>query len=136
MPDRVLDVGCGTGILALAALLFGAQSAVGLDIDPEATSAALKNARANGLSERLELVDAPLSMLREKFPLVLANMTAAEITPLVRDLAACLAPGGELVVSGLLVEQIAGVRAALESEGLTLMEQDTLAGWAALIMLK
>lgn len=136
LPARLLDVGCGTGILALSALLFGADSAVALDIDPEATEAALKNAGLNGLGGRLEIHETPLSEVKEKFPLVVANLTAADIVALAGDLAACLAPGGELVASGLLVEHITEVQDALTSKELTFLEQASLAGWASLIMLK
>ena len=134
LPPRLLDVGCGTGILALAFLLFGGASALAIDLDPEAVSASRHNAELNGLQERLQVSDTPLERIEERFPLIVANLTAKDLQELAPHLAARLAPGGEMIVSGLLVMQIAAVRAALEAQGLALLEQDSLAGWASLVM--
>ncbi|RJX29090.1 MAG: methyltransferase domain-containing protein [Desulfarculus sp.] len=134
LPGRVLDVGCGSGILALAALRLGAASALAIDIDPQAVEAARANARLNGLSQGLEANLTPLDQIGERFPLVLANLTAKDLMELAGPLAARLAPGGELVASGLLVEQIGPVRQAFAGLGLSLVEQDSLAGWAALVL--
>lgn len=134
LPGRVLDMGCGSGILALAALKLGAARALAIDIDPQAMEATLANARLNGLEAGLEASLTPLQELSERFPLVLANLTAKDLMDLAQPLAARLAPDGELVVSGLLVEQIAPVRQAFAGLGLRLVEQDSLAGWAALVL--
>jgi ribosomal protein L11 methyltransferase len=134
LPPRLLDVGCGTGILALAFLLFGGSSAVAIDLDPEAVAATRHNAGLNGLGEHLEASDTPLEAITERFPLIVANLTAKDLQELAPALAARLSPGGEIIVSGLLVMQIEAVRAALEAQGLILLEQDSLAGWAGLVM--
>lgn len=134
LPPRLLDVGCGTGILALAFLLFGGGSALAIDLDPEAVAATEHNAGLNGLQGRLEVSGTPLEEISECFPLVVANLTAKDLQELAPALAARLAPGGELTASGLLVMQIPAVHVALEAQGLALLEQDSLAGWAGLVM--
>ncbi len=134
MPARVLDVGCGSGILALAALKLGAQSALGIDIDPLAVEASQYNAGLNGLADRLEAAMTPLTELKESFPLVLANITDQDLIDLAAPLSGSLARGGQLVLSGFLVKQAAKVQAAFEAQGLVLLESDSLAGWAALVM--
>ena len=101
---------------------------------PRRWRASQHNAALNGLGERLQFNDTPLAELIERFPLVVANLTALDLRELAPLLAARLAPSGQLIVSGLLVTQIEGVRAALEAQGLTLLEQDSLAAWASLVM--
>jgi ribosomal protein L11 methyltransferase len=134
LPGRVLDVGCGSGILSLAALKFGATSALAIDIDPLAVEASEHNARLNGLAQGLVASLTPLEEVEEIFPLVLANITAQDLIELSTPLRQRLAKGGELVVSGLLVTQIDKVRAAYEALGLNVLETDSLAGWAALVL--
>ena len=134
LPARVLDVGCGSGILSLAALLFGAKQAVGIDIDPEAVIATWANAERNGLTKGVSAGITPLEEIGESFPLVLANLTAKELIELAVPLAGHLAPGGELVVSGILVSQIQDMIELFAAQGLKVVEQDSLAGWAALVL--
>lgn len=134
LPQRVLDVGCGSGILSLAALLFGAKQVTGIDIDPEAVAATWANARRNGLEGGVSAALTPLEDLRETYPLVLANMIARELTALAQPLAARLSPGGELVVSGILIDQIGPVSQVFAAQGLKVVEQDSLAEWAALVL--
>ena len=134
LPQRVLDVGCGTGILALAALLMGAQSALGLDLDPEAVKAARVNAEVNGLADRFEAGQTGLDQITEQFPLILANLTAGELEPLLPDLVRCLSSGGELVISGLLQDQVEHIQGILQDSGLDLVEQGSLSGWVSLVM--
>ncbi|CAO0820018.1 ribosomal protein L11 methyltransferase [Desulfarculales bacterium] len=134
LPPRLLDVGCGTGILALAFLLFGGSNALAIDLDPEAVAATEHNTRLNSLEGRLEVSDTPLEQIEERFPLIVAYLTAKDLEAQALALAARLSPGGELIVSGFLVMRIEAVRAALEAQGLGLLEQDSLAGWAGLVM--
>ena len=134
LPDRILDVGCGTGILGLAFLLLGGREAVGIDLDPLAVEASLHNAELNGLAARMQASQTPLASVPGRFPLVVANLTAKDLEEVAADLVTHLAPSGELIVAGLVVMQIKQVRAALEAHGLRLIEQDSLAGWASLVM--
>jgi ribosomal protein L11 methyltransferase len=100
----VLDVGCGSGILALAALKLGAAGAVGIDNDPQALSASADNAERNGEGGKLALYrpeDAPAST----YPVVVANILASALDALADTLAARVAPGGVIALSGILQGQ-------------------------------
>ena len=97
----VLDFGCGSGILALAALKLGAARAVGVDNDPQALSATRDNAERNGLGERLVLY-APGEEPPTTYPVVVANILAVALDTLAETLAARVAPGGVIALSGIL----------------------------------
>lgn len=102
----VIDYGCGSGILAIAALLLGAQSAVGVDIDPQAISASADNAARNGIAkERISLYLPPQMPKDLQADIVLANILAGPLVELAQPIMAMLKSGGQLVLSGLLVEQ-------------------------------
>jgi len=133
MPTRVLDVGCGSGILALAALRLGAESAVGWDTDPLAVDAARANAERNGLDGRLEVrQSSPPEMAAERYPLVFANLVAAVLADLAPRLAAHLAPGGVLVAGGIIAGRADEVVLAFESAGLTVGDTLDDGEWVAL----
>lgn len=134
LVPSLLDVGCGTGILGLAFLLLGGNRVRAIDLDPLAVEATRHNAGLNNLAERMEADATPLAAVEGRFPLITANLTAKDLGAVAADLAAHLAPGGELITAGLLVGQIDQVRRAFEAHGLKLIEQDSLAGWASLVM--
>lgn len=100
----VLDFGCGSGILAIAALLCGAQTAVGTDIDPQALLASEDNAKQNRVNNRLTLF-LPDNMPNKPFDVLLANILAAPLIELASLLASHVKPGGDLVLSGILTSQ-------------------------------
>ncbi|MEZ4218602.1 MAG: 50S ribosomal protein L11 methyltransferase [Myxococcota bacterium] len=103
--SRVLDVGTGSGVLALCALRLGAARAVGFDLDPLAAPAARAAARANGLDARLDVFTGGVDALGARargFDLVVANLLRGELLPIAQEVAACVAPGGALVLAGLL----------------------------------
>ena len=125
---RALDLGCGSGILSIAALLLGAKDVIACDIDPKAEDAAAMNSAMNGIGpDKLSVICGDVltdSSLRrrlgnEKHPLVLANIVADVIIPLCSGLDELLAPGGTFVCSGIIDGRENEVRAAIESKGLT-----------------
>jgi ribosomal protein L11 methyltransferase len=128
---RVLDVGAGTGILAFAALSFGARSAVGFDVDPAAPVHARDNARLNGL--HLPLFAGRLAALRERprFDLALVNVVPEQILPEMPDLVALLRPGAEAVLSGILAEKGREVLGRVRGLGLVERDRREAGEWAA-----
>jgi ribosomal protein L11 methyltransferase len=100
----VLDFGCGSGILALAALKLGAASATGVDNDPQALLATHDNAERNGVADRLH-VHAPGDAPVRTYPVVVANILASALDALAGELAARVAPGGRIALSGILEGQ-------------------------------
>jgi ribosomal protein L11 methyltransferase len=119
MPPRLIDVGSGSGILALAALRLGAERAVCLDTDPVAVEATRRNAAENGLADRVEVRRGSLFADRTDtpFPLVLANLVAAVLVGLAGPLAAHTAPGGTLLAGGIIQSRAAEVTDALAAAG-------------------
>lgn len=105
----VIDFGCGSGILAIAALLCGADHATGCDIDPQALIASTDNARQNGVADRLQL-HLPDTLPATPANVLLANILAAPLISLSEQLAQLTLPGGALVLSGILVRQAEEVR--------------------------
>ena len=109
--ERILDYGCGSGILALAALKLGAASAAAFDIDPQALTATSENAAKNGLGSRILVADRPQA-LKGAFDLVLANILAGPLAELAPRLARFAVPGGEIALAGMLDHQAAEVAQA------------------------
>ena len=133
MPRRLLDVGSGSGVLALSALRLGAGSAVGYDTDTAAVEAARANAERNGLGARLEVRHGSLpDPAEERFPLVVANLVAALLVDLAPRLAAHLDRGGTLVAAGIISERADEVVAALLGAGLSAFERLDDGEWVAL----
>ena len=111
---RVLDVGCGTGVLAVAAALLGARAVTALDIDPAAIAAAARNIAANGVADRVELIDGALTpAVGSGFDLVLANIVLDVLVSLAGGLRRATAPNGLLAVSGLSPAQPSTLAAEL-----------------------
>jgi ribosomal protein L11 methyltransferase len=102
----VLDVGCGSGILALAALALGAATVHAIDVDPDAVAVTRENAERNGLSDRVRAEATPAADVAGSFPFVLANIEAAPLIALAPSLVRLTAPGGILVLSGILAPDV------------------------------
>ncbi len=107
----VLDYGCGSGVLAIAALKLGASSALAIDIDPQAITATLDNAQTNQVAERITCAGIEHAVT-EQYDIVLANILARPLIELATKLAAATKPGGRVVLAGLLERQAEEVRAA------------------------
>jgi ribosomal protein L11 methyltransferase len=114
---RVVDAGCGSGILALSAALLGFRDVSGFDSDPEAVRASRENAALNGLSGRVRFSAAvlPGGLGRAKAGLVMANIQADVLVRCARRLAGAVAPGGLLVLGGILAVEAASVRGAFRA---------------------
>jgi ribosomal protein L11 methyltransferase len=131
--DCVLDIGTGSGILALTALMMGVPRAFGLDIDADALRAAHKNARLNGLADRLQLVPGGPDAVDGNWPLVVANVLAAPLIEMAPVLVRRVATRGRLILSGIHWSLEAEVRQAYEHLGMRHVESKTLAGWTMVI---
>ena len=136
MPPRVLDVGSGSGILALAALRLGADRAECVDTDAVAVETTLANTAANGLGERLTALvgSLPAAPDGDRYPLVLANLVAAVLVELAAPLAAHTAPGGALIAGGIIDGRATEVEHALQATGFVLEERLDNGEWVSLRM--
>lgn len=138
-PVRIADIGCGTGVLAMAAARLWPHVVLAGDSDPIAVDTAAANVIANGLDGRVECVLAtgfshPLLEQAGPYDLVLANILMQPLIELAPEMAARIAPGGHTVLSGILVPQAEAVAAAYEAEGFTLARRDDLGEWSTLVM--
>jgi len=130
--ERVLDVGCGSGILSIAAARLGARSVLGLDVDQIAVEATDANARRNRVRRAVRARAGSLPSGEPPFDLVLANLIASLLVTLAPALAAELRPGGTLLASGIFRDREHEVRAALETAGLVVGWRDADGDWIAL----
>lgn len=127
--ESVLDYGCGSGILAIAAAKLGAARVMGVDIDPQAVSAANDNARANDVGAQfVDVADA----VQGHFDIVVANILSNPLRLLAPALAAHVAPGGSLVLSGILERQAEELMAVYRDAGIDLHVAGCQDGWVCL----
>jgi ribosomal protein L11 methyltransferase len=130
--DFVLDLGSGSGILALAAVKLGAERAVGIENDPEANVVAARNASRNGVEDAVEFLDGDagdLAPLLGPADLVLSNILRSANTALLPAIASALVAGGTAIFSGMEVAEAPLFLPALESAGFTVLEERTDTGW-------
>ena len=137
--DRVLDLGCGSGILSIAALRLGASQALAVDIDDKCLDVAYENAALNGIGKdrytvRVGDVLSDGSLRRElegSYDIVVANIVADVIIALAPLVPSMLRPGGTFLCSGIIDDRAEEVRAALEAAGWTVLETQSADGWFA-----
>ena len=136
----VIDLGCGSGILAIAAVKLGCAPALGVDIDPQAVAVARQNAAVNGVAGQLRLEAGSQAEIlsgafgQQQGDLVLANILARVLVLLAgQGLAQLVAPGGLLVASGILAEQAAEVETAFTAAGLAVRERRQMGDWVAVL---
>jgi ribosomal protein L11 methyltransferase len=130
--DKVLDLGSGSGILAIAAIKLGAVRAIGIEIDPEANEVAARNAARNGVSGRVEFLEgdaATLAPLVGPADLLLSNILRAVNTALLPAIAVALRPGGIAIFSGMEQPEAEEFRNVLTHTGFTLVQEALDAGW-------
>ncbi len=131
--DRVLDVGTGTGILAIAAIKWGAVSVDGVDIDPIAARTALVNASKNGVADRMRTFAGPMDALSDiSYDLVIANIQRSILIPILDDCYKRLLPHAHLILSGLLTTEADTMKHHLEKRSMTVKELRTEGEWIAI----
>ena len=131
--DTVLDVGCGSGILAITAALLGANKIIGCDIDEVAVKVAGENAALNGVQDRIAFHQGDLtSQVEGSFQIICANIVADVIIRLSEDAGRYLAKDGIFITSGIIDTREQDVLDALEQNGFQVIERRTSGGWVAL----
>lgn len=128
----ILDVGCGSGILAIAALKLGATHADGTDIDPQALQASRENAERNAIGAEQLALYYPEQLKGGSYPIVTANILAGPLAELSSMIAGHVAPGGHIALSGILANQASDVLEAYEAQGLYMDEPTVREGWVRL----
>ena len=137
--ENVLDLGCGTAVLAMAAARMSLNSVIASDIDPVAVEVAVVNVLANDLEGRVNCVesigfDAPALAQAAPFDLIFANILKGPLIDLAPAMAVHLAPGGIAILSGLLVEQADDIVAVYNAQGVDLVKREDLGEWTALTL--
>jgi len=132
--QSVFDVGTGSGILSIAARQLGAGQIRAVDVDEVAVRVAEENFARNGLAEKIDLaVGSAADAGGQQWQLVVANILAHILVKLMPDLAAALAPGGQLILSGMIAEQEAAIKTAAAAQGLHIVDRRVEEDWVALI---
>lgn len=132
--DTVIDVGCGSGILGIAAAKMGAKKCYLTDIDPVAVASAQHNAEVNGVAEKLTVAHSDLLENAEiRGDVVLANITAEILTRLAPSMPKNLKEGGTLILSGIIADRLSLVKEAYGAQGLTLEKEVRKGEWYALV---
>jgi ribosomal protein L11 methyltransferase len=134
--ERVLDVGTGTGLLALAAARLGAARVLGIDTEPEAVAAARDNIMQNRLQGCVEAGTADIADVAEQFDVVVANLLGGVLRACRDALMRALEPVGRIIVAGFGTDEAAAIQAAFEEAGLSLQAASELEGWACLTLVK
>jgi ribosomal protein L11 methylase PrmA len=133
-PGSILDVGTGSGVLALAALIMSVPRALALDIDAAALDVAAENARLNNLSDRLQLLPGGPGDLDGTWPLVVANVLAAPLIEMAPILVRRVGNGGRLILSGIPQSLESEVRQAYLHLGMHHIRSETRAGWTVVVL--
>ncbi len=138
-PAKLLDMGCGSGILAMAYAKASHGQAVAVDIDPLSVTIARENVRQNGLAAFVQVgysngTHSPLVQQGAPYDLLMANIFARPLCEMARALRQLMAPGGKAILSGILTKQAAAVIAAYRAQGFTLVRRNDLGEWSVLAL--
>ena len=129
----LLDVGCGSGILSLAALLVGFRAAVGVDLDPVAVRVARLNARLNHLSKQVTFAVGSFEVVARRFEVIVANILLEPILTMLKPLHTVLTPGGVVILSGMLSVEVGQLQRGLVTHGWRIIRQVSREEWTAVI---
>jgi ribosomal protein L11 methyltransferase len=139
-PRKILDLGCGAGTLAIAAALALKTAVLATDIDPDAVSVTQQNAKDNRVGNLVRAIAADgfasKHLTNQEFDLVFANILAGPLMGLAANITASLAPGGRVILSGILDEQADTVSQAFVHTGLTIVPYPSINGWTSLLAIK
>jgi ribosomal protein L11 methyltransferase len=130
----LLDVGTGSGILAIAAIALGFAGATGIDLDPEAIRVARSNAQLNGIAHVIDLHEGTAAAIGGSFDVVVANLNSGVIEASIAELVAAVAPGGTLILSGLLEVEASPVAALAARHGAGAASIASRDGWSCAVM--
>ncbi len=132
--DTIADVGCGTGILSIAALLLGAEKATAIDLDTNAVRVAQENARLNGVEDRMQVIHGNLlDKVQGRYDIITANIIADAIISLTQHIRDYLNPDGIFISSGIILERLPEVLEKIEGSGLEVIHKETMGEWAAVV---
>ena len=131
---RVLDVGCGSGVLVIAAVRLGAAAGVGVDVDACALAEARQNVRLNALENRIEISGQPLPAIRRRFRMITANLRYPSLIQLRSQLSLLTTPDGVLVLSGIRDIELADLLQYYAEKYWACLWQQTEAGWAGIVL--
>jgi ribosomal protein L11 methyltransferase len=131
--DRVLDVGCGSGILSIAAARLGSLAVTGVDTDHEAVANANENVLLNGVADQVRIIGGSARDVPGEYDLVVANIISSALVPILPDIASRLRPGGRALLGGLLVRESPQFRDSAGASGLCVVEEQTEGEWAAFV---
>lgn len=131
--DRIIDIGCGSGILAMAAVLLGAKRATGVDLDPVAVRVANENIILNHLEDRIDIVQGNLTeVIKDKADIVVANIMADIILILLEDVREFIKDDGLFISSGIILEKREAVKQGLMDKNFKIIEVETKGEWCAI----
>ena len=130
----VLDFGCGTGLLAVAAIKMGALRAVGVEIDHDAAQTARRNVALNAMSGRIEIVEGSWEDVCEKYDLILANLVSSLLLRTGKEIPARLKEDGRAVISGFSAHQMGAMEDFFADLGLVPTERESRDGWGCLVL--
>jgi ribosomal protein L11 methyltransferase len=132
----VLDLGTGSGVLVIAAVLLGMPGGLGLDSDPCALAEAGRNVALNGLQRKIEIKDTAIESQSDRFSMITANLRLPTLEKYSGPIAGGVEPGGVLIVSGIKTEELAAIEKTYSGQGLKKLQVWNEKGWAAILMEK
>ena len=133
---EVLDFGCGTGILAIAAVKMGAKKVLGVEIDAESARTAKKNVEINGLTDKIFIKEGSWEVVEGKYDLILANLVPAALFRAGKHIPYLVKDHGRIVISGFSPNQQGEMEAFFRKMGLVATDRSSLEGWSAMLLVK